>query len=118
MSFALAEETGRWWVPFGETDGVAIVYADLAPDAAREAEALAWLSDAELARRERFVDAAAGPALYPVPGRASRRPLRAAWMRQPRTRYRAWGIRQAFCAGGRSGCGNRLQREPQREATG
>ena len=59
MSFALAEETGQWWRAFGETDGAAIVYADLAPDADREAEALAWLSDAELSRRERFVDTAA-----------------------------------------------------------
>ena len=50
---------GQWWRAFAETDGAAIVYADLAPEAAREAEALAWLSDAELARRGRFVDAAA-----------------------------------------------------------
>ena len=62
MSFALAEETGWWWAPFdgpGMTGGVSIVHVDLTPNAVQEAEAAAWLSADEQARRGRFLQAAA-----------------------------------------------------------
>ena len=55
----MAEVTRPWWKSFRKTDGVAIIYADLTPNAAREAEALRWLSDVEQTRRERFLQAAA-----------------------------------------------------------
>ena len=66
MSFALAGETGRWWAPFdklrmtgGQPGGVAIVHVDLRPNAVHEAEAVAWLSAGEQARRDRFLQVAA-----------------------------------------------------------
>ena len=45
--------SGAWWRPFREIDGIAIVYVDLSPNAAWEAEALGWLCETEQARRER-----------------------------------------------------------------
>ena len=43
-----------WWHPFRRAGGVDVVHADLTPDAAREAAALAWLDEGERSRRERF----------------------------------------------------------------
>ena len=55
----MAVVTRPWWKSFRKTDGVAIIYADLTPNAAREAEALRWLSDVEQTRGERFLQDAA-----------------------------------------------------------
>lgn len=48
-----------WWGPWRKVDGAVILHVDLAPDAAREARALALLDDAEMARWHRFLSARA-----------------------------------------------------------
>ncbi len=52
---ALAEIADKWWMPFKEIEGVEVVHVDLSPNAAGEAEALRWLSDAEHTRRSKFL---------------------------------------------------------------
>ena len=48
---------GRWWRPFRAVAGAAVFHVDLAPHAAHEAEAFAWLSPDEQARSRRFLHA-------------------------------------------------------------
>ena len=43
-----------WWGPFRRAGGADVVHADLTPDPAREAAALAWLDEGERSRRDRF----------------------------------------------------------------
>lgn len=45
---------GDWWRPFDVFDGVAVIYADLAPDALREQTAWDWLDASEQQRADRF----------------------------------------------------------------
>ena len=47
--------TNSWWSPLREVGDVVVLYVDLAPDAAREAEAVAWLDDEERQRCRRFI---------------------------------------------------------------
>ena len=47
-------DADRWWRPFRKVGGAAVLHLDLAPDAAREAAALAWLDQEEQSRRQRF----------------------------------------------------------------
>ena len=44
-----------WWCPWREVEGAAVLHVDLAPDAGREAAAVALLDDDERARRRRFL---------------------------------------------------------------
>ena len=53
-SAALKPVAGRRWRPFARAGDAAVLHVDLAPHAAREAEALAWLDEEERSRRERF----------------------------------------------------------------
>ena len=48
-----------WWSPWREADGATILHVDLAPDAEREARAVALLDDAEMARWRRMRSARA-----------------------------------------------------------
>lgn len=43
-----------WWFPFATVDAATVVRVDLAPHAAREAAALAWLDQEEQSRWQRF----------------------------------------------------------------
>ena len=47
--------TNRWWSPLREVGDVVVLLVDLAPDAARETEAVAWLDDEERRRCGRFL---------------------------------------------------------------
>lgn len=47
--------TNSWWSPLREVGDAVVLYVDLAPDAAAEAEALAWLDDEERQRCRRFL---------------------------------------------------------------
>lgn len=48
---------GRWWRPFGLVARAAVFHVDLAPHAAHEAAASAWLSSGERERANRFLHA-------------------------------------------------------------
>lgn len=51
----LASLKDTLWTPFMKVDDVVVLHVDLAPNAAREAEAAAWLSYEERARCDRFL---------------------------------------------------------------
>ena len=51
----LATMTKSWWSPFRKVGDVVVLHVDLAADAAREAQALAWLDDEERQRCRRFI---------------------------------------------------------------
>ena len=46
--------TECWWRPFRKVGTATVLYVDLAPDASREAAALAWLDETEQSRWRRF----------------------------------------------------------------
>ena len=51
----LATMTKTWWGPYRLVGDVVVLHVELAPDAAAEAEALAWLDDEERQRCRRFL---------------------------------------------------------------
>ncbi len=51
----ISATTNTCCTPFKEVDGVTVLHVDLRPDAGREAEAAAWLSDEERLRCSRFL---------------------------------------------------------------
>ena len=56
-----APDSQQWWSPFCKVNAVTVLHVDLTPHGLREASALSWLDQDELARSRRF--------LYPGPSR-------------------------------------------------